>query len=89
MACLTTAEKQQLRDDIADLNEQIAAINAALKDSAGIESYKLDTGEGSQSTKYRSMKDMLDAKERLVAERNRLQNILRGTGLANMRLRRY
>lgn len=89
MACLTNVEKQKLRDDIAALDLQIAALNEAIKNSSGIESYKFDSGEGSQTTKYRSLTEMIDTRDCLNAERNRLCNILGGKGLANMRLRRF
>ena len=52
------------------------------------ESYKFDSGEGSQQLKYLSLKDMQDAIDRLEKEIDALGRKLNGTGIVNMNLRR-
>jgi hypothetical protein len=48
----------------------------------------LDTGEGKQVSKYRSLEDMYDQQKRLESRISRIWHILNGTGTANMNLRR-
>lgn len=76
-------ERTTLQTRLASLN---TAYNSAL--TGGIESYKLDTGEGSSAVKYRSLKDMDDAIDRISSRINTINALLRGTNLVNLNLRR-
>lgn len=53
------------------------------------ESYRFDSGEGSQSTKYRPLKDLAAEVKRLETEITALERQLRGDGIMAVRLRRY
>lgn len=81
MTCLTANRVAELiaeRDTKqAQLTAMDTAYTAAIAD--GIESYKFDSGEGSQQVKRRSLTEMMDAMKYLRASINSLNRILRGT----------
>ena len=90
MGCLTTTQISEKQAELIILEANLDAINTAITNgSLHIESYTLDTGEARQTVKYKSLTELLTARELTQSQANRLRNILRGTGLMNLNLRRY
>lgn len=60
MSALTAAKRTELEAELAALETELAALTAAYTNalSSGMKSYKLDTGEGSQSATYMSVIDL-------------------------------
>ena len=90
MGCLSATRKAELIAERTTLQTHLAAINSAYNSALtdGIESYKLDSGEGSSAVKYRSLKDLDDAIDRVSSRINTINALLRGTNLVNTNLRR-
>jgi len=78
------AEKTQLETDIALLQ---TAYSSAVTNSE-VESYKFDSGEGSQQTKRRSLAEIRKELRYLKAQLNHVLNELAGIGVMNVQLRR-
>lgn len=90
MGCLTTTQISKKQAELVILEANLDAINTAITNGTlHIESYTLDTGEARQTVKYKSLVELLKARELTQSQVNRLRNILRGTGLMNLNLRRY
>lgn len=90
MGCLTTTQISKKQAELAILEANLDAINAAITNGIlHIESYTLDTGEARQTVKYKSLSELLKSRDLIQSQVNRLRNILRGTGLMNLNLRRY
>ena len=91
MGCLTSSRVAAIKAEIVELDELIAvakiAYKAALSNSE-IETYRFDSGDGSQRADRRSPKQIREEIESLQATRNRLQRKLDGTSNVNMSLRR-
>ena len=90
MSCLSSARITQLK---ARLTKKIAQLDSAnllydelLTDST--ESYRFDSGEGSQQAKSRKLSDVQDQISTLESEIDRLQAKLAGKGIVNMNMRR-
>lgn len=66
-----------------NLESQIIAI-----ENGDVESYKFESGEGSQQTKYRPLSELDKSLTRLNAQLDRLYRISDGKGLVVMNLRR-
>jgi hypothetical protein len=89
MGCLTTTQISEKQAELAILESSLDAINTAITSGTlYVESYTLDTGEARQTMKYKSLSELLKARELIQSQVNRLRNILRGTGLMNLNLRR-
>jgi len=89
MSCLTSTQKAWYQERITALQAQLDAIDdAIINNTLHVEMASLDTGEGKQVMKYRSMEAMEKVQKRLEARILRYQHILNGTGIANMTLRR-
>jgi hypothetical protein len=56
--------------------------------ASGVQSYAFDSGEGSQRTTRRSLKDIQDSLDRLYARENHLINALYNMGIVSIKLRR-
>jgi hypothetical protein len=57
MSCLSTSQKTAIQAEIDDIDEMIAVIKAAYLSSLGnseIETYRFDSGDGSQRADRRS-----------------------------------
>ena len=81
MACLSSQERAELEAQIIVLEARVAALNAAfLSGSIEVEMYSLDTNEGKQTTKYRSLSDLQDALDASESRLNSLRRKLRGQG---------
>ena len=90
MTCLSTtirAEKEaELAKYIARLAKYEAALDSALE--SGLESYRFDSGEGSQQAKLMSTDKLEKGIGFLQSRINRLSGELRGTGVMTMNMRR-
>lgn len=90
MSCISTtvrAEKEaELARYVAKLAKYEAALDSALE--SGLESYRFDSGEGSQQAKILSI-DKLEKGISFTQSRiNRLRGELRGTGIMTTNMRR-
>jgi hypothetical protein len=89
MGCLSSTRKAELRAEIAILQAQLDALNAALLSGAtDVEMYSLDTNEGKQTVKYRSLSDLIDAIGAIGSRINTLTRKVNGGGLGAMKFRR-
>ena len=89
MTCLSTERQEQYQAELDSLETQLTALNTAIASGVlHIKSISLDTGEGKQTSTYRSADEMYKAAEYLQSRIDRLINILNGTGLVNLNLRR-
>ena len=91
MGCLPTWRRTQLKARLAVKKTQLIALYAEYdKAIANIEvqSYKFDSGEGSQQTKRRAPEEIAKAIERLEKEIDSITSKLNGTGIVSMNLRR-
>jgi len=86
---LTTATRDAIRAEIVAKEAQLALANAALSAAlTEIASYRLDTGEGSQQTKYRGLEELQMAVDALESNIRSLYRRLNGTGIMNLNVRR-
>lgn len=91
MSYLPADERSRILAEIAAKEEQLTAANAAyLRALSGsdVQSYRFDSGEGSQSASRRKPKEIADEIEALEAGLSRLRRRLSGTGVVNLNLRR-
>ena len=91
MGCLTSSQVATIQAEITTLNTQITAAEAAYLSALGnseIETYRFDSGDGSQRADRRKPKEIREEIESLQATRTRLQRKLSGTSNLNMNLRR-
>ena len=92
MSCLTTQEITDIKAEITELEAALIALNAAYLSSIGsseIESYTFDSGEGRQSTKRRSPKEIREETSYIKAKLDQLKRRLTaGGGNVNLNLRR-
>lgn len=89
MACLTLAEKTELRAKIARLEIRLAALDEAyLSGATEVKSYSLDTNEGKQTMIYRNFADLQLAIDATESRLDLLKRTLNGGALGSMRLRR-
>ena len=90
MSCLSTTTRTEKEAELAKHIARLARYEAAL-DSAldsGLESYRFDSGEGSQQAKMLSI-DKLEKNIGFLQSRiNRLRGELRGTGVMTTNMRR-
>jgi len=90
---LLPARAQRIRDQIAKLEAQRDALDEALLNgmTAGggyVQSYRFDSGEGSQQTTYRRIDEVKRQLDRIDSEIERLWGKLENTGLVNINIRR-
>lgn len=91
MGCLTTSQVNEIKAEIATLDTQITALEAAYLSAIGnaeIEEYRFNSGEGNQTAIRRSPREIRIEIEALKSSRARLQRQLSGTSNVNMNLRR-
>lgn len=91
MGYIHPTELARIQAQIATKEAQLTAANDALTaalEAGDVQSYKFDSGEGSQSASRRGLKELTDMVTRLEQELNRLYNRVNGTGLVTMNLRR-
>ena len=73
--------KETYRDSLYNLQ-------ANFDDGGDVESYRFDSGEGSQQTKFRSLSEVDMAIRRVESTIERLYRLLEGTAIINVTLRR-
>jgi hypothetical protein len=85
-----SARKTRLQTRLVKVQAQIPALEDAVAEAmaSGNLSYVFDSGEGSQRTTRRSLKDMQDSLNQLYATEDHIINELYGMGLVSIRLRR-
>jgi hypothetical protein len=89
MSCLSTARKTRIQNRIDKLEDHLDRLYTAQENGdLHIESYSFDSGEGKQTLRYKSQKELNDAIDRAEAALDRNYNLLNGTGLMNMNQRR-
>lgn len=89
MPCLTTERISELTAELAAINDQLTAAKAAKLLAYGKPaSYKLETGEGSQQVKNRSIAELREEIRFLEGEKRNIIGKLTGKGLTIVRVRR-
>ena len=92
MSCLTPDEITKIKAEIVDLDAQIKALKTAYLGSIGnseVESYRFDSGPGSQRVDRRSPKEIRVELENRQIARARLQRTLDGTLNLSISLQRH
>ena len=90
MSCLSSTVRAEKEAELADYVARLARYKTALDATldAGLESYRFDSGEGSQQAKMMSV-DKLEKNIGFIQSRiNRLRGELRGTGVMTTNMRR-
>ncbi len=90
MSCISSTVKAEKEAELAKYIARLAIYEAAL-DSAldsGLESYRFDSGEGSQQAKLMSTDKLEKGIGFLQSRINRLRGELRGTGVMTTNMRR-
>lgn len=82
--------KQRLQSQLTTIQTQIDNLNTVLTEMSvtGAQSYAFDSGDGSQRTTRRSLKEIMDMLDRLQAQENHIFNELYNMGIVSVRLRR-
>ncbi len=90
MSALTTAKRTELEAELATLIAEEAALAAAYTKvlSSGMKSYKFDSGEGSQSATYMSIKDIKEALDLTRSQIASKKRVLTGGHLRRFTLNR-
>lgn len=90
MAYLSAATRTRLLTELATVETQIENANTALTSlmSQEIESYRLDTGEGSQQARRVDVEKFERMISRLETKAEALRQRLSGRGIVNMNVRR-
>lgn len=88
MICLTPETRQEYEDQLQKKQALLVTLYEAYNNFDGVEQYKFQSDVAVQQTKYRSMKEIQDAIDRLEAQIRRIRHILNGSGLNNLILRR-
>lgn len=89
MSCLTTARRAELNAELALIEASLTAARAAqLANYDKPASYRLDTGEGSQQVKSRTVGELRDEIRFLQGEKRNIDGKLNGRGLTFGRIRR-
>lgn len=86
MSISKTELKARLAKKKAQLEKLEATYDELIQD--GTESYKFDSGEGSQQAKKRKLSEIKDQIDELEAEIDNIYRRLSKTGLTNVTLRR-
>ena len=90
MSCLSSTVRTEKEAELARYVARLATYETAL-DSAldgGLDSYRFDSGEGSQQVKVLSIDKMEKSIGFLQSRINRLRGELRGTGIMTTNMRR-
>jgi vacuolar-type H+-ATPase subunit H len=87
---LTSTQKQTILEQIKKKEAQLEIANASLEELLAnpVEDYRLDTAEGTQRAKRRSLREIQEIIQSLEAEILQLWAKLRCAGLTSIRLRR-
>lgn len=91
MTCIRSEDYDDWTADLAACRAQIIAINATLADNtvlSGTKEYTFNSGTGNQTEKFNSPQDLINTLSILMARRDRLKRLLRGTGVLRSQTRR-
>jgi len=91
MACLPTYLRTKYLADLASIQAQLTAIRATILtalENGEVEEYRFNSGEGSQQTIRRSLKELYNIQSSLEADEARILRKLNGRALTNLNLRR-
>jgi hypothetical protein len=90
MSGLTAAKRTEIEAELAELETDLTALTAAYRTvvSSGMKSYKFDSGEGSQSATYMSVKDLKEAIDLTRSQIASKKRILTGGHMRRMTLNR-
>jgi len=82
--------KARLQSQLTLVQTQIENLNSVLTEmsATAAQSYAFDSGEGSQRTTRRTLKEIMDMLDRLYATESHLINELYNMGLVSVKLRR-
>lgn len=94
MSCLSSTVRAEKQAQLVKLETQLAAAEAAYLGTmsaggTGLESYRFDSAEGSQSAKLLDPSKLQDQISFLESRINRIKSELRGTGIHTNNLRRW
>jgi hypothetical protein len=90
MTCISDTERAEAEARLAKNKALLAEAQTALENTikAEVESYRFDTGEGSQMTKRRKFSDLTDLIDRLNSWIREDEDFLAGAGVVSINLRR-
>lgn len=90
MTCISNTQRAEIIAAINKKGAQLAIAEAAYERllARDTESYRFDSGEGSQQAKSRKISDLADQIDRLESQIAALYRKLNGSGIVNMNLRR-
>ena len=88
MACLSTEKRTYYTERLAKLNAQLTLLDTTMDsaiENGEVEKYRFQDGAGNQSAERRSPKELNELRQSLESQIARIEKILNGTGLMNMR----
>ncbi len=85
---ITSARKTRIEARIKAKETYLDSLYALQADFDSVESYRFDSGEGSQQTKFRSLSEVDMAIRRIESTIERLYRLLTGTAIISVTLRR-
>ena len=85
---ITQARKTRLQDRITKKETYLASLYSLQENFDSVESYRFDSGEGSQQTKFRSLSEVTREIQKLETQIDRLYRELQGHNIVNVNLRR-
>lgn len=85
---ITSARKTRLENRITKWEAYLAKLETMYADIDDVSSYTFNSGEATQSTRFRDIGELTREMQRVEAIIERLYRILQGVGVANMNLRR-
>lgn len=90
MACLTSTTRDRIISRINTLEAQATTLETTITTQLenGIENYSFDSGEGKQSTKYRSLESLQKQLEKIESQIEKLYRRLNGLGIINLTMNR-
>jgi multidrug resistance efflux pump len=89
MVLISSSRYKQLTSSLVTKQALLDKANEALSSAlTEVESYRLDTGEGSQSVTYRKIEELTKTIAALEAQIESITKKLYGTGLISFNLRR-
>ena len=90
MSALTAAKRTEIEAELEALETELTALSAAYASvlASGMKSYKFDSGEGSQSATYMSIKDIKEAIDLTRSQIASKKRVLTGGHMRRMTLNR-
>ena len=89
MACITIERKTTLQADLVAIKLQITAIDSGMTGPSlsGTKSYSFDSASGRSGEVFSSPLEMISARQRLAATRDRIQRELDGGSIIRLQVR--